>query len=337
MISFALDEEEKMIKDTAESFGKVLREGMRKWEKEGVPYEIISKYEETGFGMIDVPEDIGGSGLGFFKKVLTLENLAYGCAGTTLYLELPSLIKHIFVQADPQIKQKYKDKKNLSFFIDFDGVFEIKEDGSVSGKANAVLGKNIRTFLLLKDGKVFVFDDFQSIPKKPLALDAVGVNEVKVNSKPKEVFELKDQGKYFISVVRLYLSAIQSGIIRASFDYSSKYAMERVAFGKKIAHHQGMAFILSDFSIAVSACQLYTYKAAWSLDTKQEDFFRVCADCFAFVSETAEKFTVWGVQILGGHGFVKDHPVEKWMREAKAISLLFGGKHYAEIDAEQII
>jgi alkylation response protein AidB-like acyl-CoA dehydrogenase len=137
--------------------------------------------------------------------------------------------------------------------------------------------------------------------------------------------------------VRLYLSAIQSGIIRASFDYSSKYAMERVAFGKKIAHHQGMAFILSDFSIAVSACQLYTYKAAWSLDTKQEDFFRVCADCFAFVSETAEKFTVWGVQILGGHGFVKDHPVEKWMREAKAISLLFGGKHYAEIDAEQII
>lgn len=336
MISFALDDEERMIEEIARNLGKLLRDGMRKWEKDGVSSEIIKKYQETGFALIDLPEELGGVNAGFFKKVLALESMAWGCAGATLFLELPSFNSHILVFADENAKSKYRDKMNkVGIYFDFDNNFS-EENGKYTGSAKAVLGRDIALFFLVKDGKVLVFRNFEIQRKKPLALDAVGVNELKLSdSEPEDIFELKDKGRYFLSVARLYLSAIDTGILRASFEYSSAYAMEREAFGKKIAHHQGMAFLLSDFSIATSACQLYLWKAAWSLDTKQENFFQVCADAFSFISENAEKFTVWGVQILGGHGFVKDHPVEKWMREAKTISLLFGGKHISEIHSSE--
>lgn len=337
MISFEISEEEKLISETSGSFAQILRDGMRKWEKEGVSDDIILKYRELGFTFADIPEELGGHNIGFFKKILSLQKLSTGCASATLFLELPAISLHLIANSNLPDSQKikYKDEileNPLGIYIDFDENFSVSE--TVSGKAFSVPGRNIKKFALIKKENVYIFDDFDIIPRKPLALDAVGINEVVLDSKKAcDSFKLKDEGKLFTSIVRLYLSAILCGILKASFDYTSKYAMEREAFGKKIAHHQGLAFVLSDFSIATSASELYTWQGAWAIDTHQENFFHTIADVFSFVSENSEKFTVWGVQILGGHGFVKDHPVEKWMREAKAISLLFGGKHQAQLDS----
>ncbi len=339
MISFEISEEEKLIAETSESFARVLRDNMRKWEKEGLSQDIVSKHRELGFTFIDVPEELGGHNLGFFSKVLSLQKLSAGCASATLFLELPAISLHLIANGNMSESQKVKYKEEilqnpLGIYIDFDESFSVSASETISGKASCVLGKDIKKFALVRKENVYIFDDFEIIPKKPLALDAVGVNEIILNSKKAcDSFKLKDEGKLFISILRLYLSAILCGILRASFEYASKYAMEREAFGKKIAHHQGLTFILSDFSIATSASELYTWQGAWAIDTHQENFFHTIADIFSFVSENSEKFTVWGVQILGGHGFVKDHPVEKWMREAKAISLLFGGKHQTNIDS----
>ncbi len=340
MISFGLSDEEKLISRTAEEFSRVLYDGMRKWEKEGLSEDVVKKYDEIGFRYIDLPAELGGHQMNFFTKTIVLEKLASGCAGATIYLEFPTLNLHLIKNAELDKNEINEIKEKCltwGVYVDFDGNFK-EEEGNISGKAPCVIGKKTDKFALVKDGKVYLIGEFDVQNKKPLALDAAGVNEIKVNmAKPEKEFQLKDKGRYFISVARLYLSAILTGVLRSSFEYASRYAQEREAFGKKIAHHQGLAFILSDFSIAVSSCQIYTWKAAWSLDINQEDYFRQCADAFAFTAETAEKFTVWGVQILGGHGFVKDHPVEKWMREAKAISLLFGGKHYAQLDSEEYI
>lgn len=338
MISFELSDEERMIKEMTEEFGRFLREHSRRSEKEGVIQEIRDKYQEFGLDLADISEELGGYGYHIFRKTLALQNMAWGCAATTLFLELPSINLHLIqcIGASKDEKLKMKDevlKSPWGIYIDFDGNIS-SQDGRFSGKAWTVLGRDVRKFALIKGNELFIFDRFVVQPKKALALDAVGVNEIYLeDSIPSLRFKI--DYKRFISVLRIYLSAILSGLLRASFEYASGYAMEREAFGKKIAHHQGLAFILSDFSISVSAAEAYTLKAAWSLDTGQEDFARVCADCFSFVSELSEEFTVWGVQILGGHGFVKDHPVEKWMREAKAISLLFGGKYYADVDSSE--
>lgn len=336
MISFELSEEEKLIKKTSEDFGRILREQSRKAEKEGVSDQIKKKYNELSFVLTDVSEELGGFGYGLFRKVLALQGMSWGCAATTLSLELSSINLHLIqsIDADKDVKTKFRGEvlqNPWGIYIDFDGNFSIREK-KFSGKAWSVLGKNISKFALIKGGELFVFDEFNIVSKKTLALDAVGVNEINLeNSSP--LYSLHVNYKRFISVIRIYLTAILSGILKASFDYASHYAVEREAFGKKIAHHQGLAFVLSDFSISVSIAELCAWRAAWSVDSGQENFEQICADSFAYTAELAEKFTVWGVQILGGHGFVKDHMVEKWMREAKAISLLFGGKYYADLDS----
>lgn len=336
MISFELSEEEKIIKKTAEDFGKILREQSRKAEKEGVSDQIKRKYSELGFGLMDISEELGGFGYGLFRKVLALQCMSWGCAATTLSLELSPVNLHLIqsIDADKDTKTKFKEEvmhNPWGIYIDFDGNFSVRNQ-KFSGKAWAVLGKNISKFALIKGDEFFIFDEFDIVSKKPLALDAVGLNEVNLeNSSP--LYSSRINYKRFISVIRVYLTAILSGILRASFEYASQYAVEREAFGKKIAHHQGLAFALSDFSISVSIADLCAWRSAWSLDSGQENFEQICADSFSYTAELAEKFTVWGVQILGGHGFVKDHMVEKWMREAKAISLLFGGKYYADLDS----
>ena len=372
MITFELNEEERMLKKTAEDFAKVLRDGMRKWEEKGLSSDIVEEYRKVGFGFVDIPSEMGGHEAGFFKKAIVLEELAWGCAGATLRLELPSILLHLIRFSDMEDDEKRKVVDEITegylnpifgIYIDLDG--NIKEEkGRFSGKAPSTLGRRFEKFILVRGGELHFFgkESFSKEEKKPLAFDALGITEVVLDGAvPYLSCKLRDGGAYFMSVVRFYLSCIGAGILRASFEYASKYAMEREAFGKKIAHHQGLSFILSDFSIAVSSSELYAWKAAYELDryfcssgegaisssssssSSSSDsstfpsYFFVSADSYIFVCDMAEEYTVWGVQILGGHGFVKDHPVEKWMREGKALSLLFGGKQNAQLDSEAFL
>ena len=361
-----------MLKKTAEDFAKVLRDGMRKWEEEGLSSDIVEEYRKVGFGFVDIPSEMGGHEAGFFKKAIVLEELAWGCAGATLRLELPSILLHLIRFSDMKDDEKRKIAEEITgsylapifgIYVDLDGSIEEK-DGKFSGKAPGTLGKGFEKFILVRGGELHFFgkESFGKEEKKPLAFDALGITEVVLDGAvPYLSCKLRDGGAYFMSVVRFYLSCIGAGILRASFEYASKYAMEREAFGKKIAHHQGLSFILSDFSIAVSSSELYAWKAAYELDRyfsspsshesssyssstsspgspySLPSYFFVTADSYVFVCDMAEEFTVWGVQVLGGHGFVKDHPVEKWMREGKALSLLFGGKQNAQLDTEKFL
>src|SRR5262249_17410020 len=102
------------------------------------------------------------------------------------------------------------------------------------------------------------------------------------------------------------------------------YAEERTAFGKPIGHFQAVAFLLSDMTIAVDAARLSVWKAAWCVEQNQPASNEL-ASAQAQALEAAFFCANSAVQVLGGAGYVQDHPVEKWMRDAKTLALY--GQH----------
>jgi len=109
-----------------------------------------------------------------------------------------------------------------------------------------------------------------------------------------------------------------------------RYATERTAFGRPIAHHQALAFLIADLATAVDVARLAVWRAAAALDRGE----RAEWEAASALAEAAEQALFVGpnaVQILGGHGFMKDHPVEKWMRDIRTLAQMAGGRDEAEL------
>jgi acyl-CoA dehydrogenase len=124
-------------------------------------------------------------------------------------------------------------------------------------------------------------------------------------------------------MTRPSVAAQALGIARAAFEYSLDYAKERQAFGRPIVQHQGIAFKLADMALEIDAARLLTWRAAWlsrngTFEHAEGSMSKLKA------SEVAVWVTEQAVQILGGYGYIKDFPVEKWYRDAKIYTLFEG-------------
>ena len=131
---------------------------------------------------------------------------------------------------------------------------------------------------------------------------------------------------------RLHTASLLLGVLSATCTFSAAYAQERQAFGKPIGHHQALAFLITDMHMALEAARLVVHEAAWRVD-RNLPCVTEAASAWAECIEIARTIGPDGVQILGGHGFMADYPVEKHMREARALSLLHGGFDAAIEDA----
>ena len=119
---------------------------------------------------------------------------------------------------------------------------------------------------------------------------------------------------------KLITGAIAVGCARASLEYASEYAIEREAFGKPIGAFQGISFKIADMAIAVDAARLSVWRAAWKLDQGKATLADI-AEANAQALDAAVLCGDDGVQVLGGHGYIRDHPVEKWFRDAVTLSV----------------
>jgi alkylation response protein AidB-like acyl-CoA dehydrogenase len=115
---------------------------------------------------------------------------------------------------------------------------------------------------------------------------------------------------------RATVGAAAVGIARAAMEAATAYAKERVQFGKPIAHHQAIQFMLADMAMKVDAGRLLCWQAAWLRDHGMRNT-RESAIAKCFSADMAMEVTTDAVQILGGYGYMKDYPVEKYMRDAK--------------------
>ena len=134
------------------------------------------------------------------------------------------------------------------------------------------------------------------------------------------------------SEMRLFAAAVALGAGRYSYEYSKNYAQERVVFGKPVAHHQAIAFQIADCASMLDGAALLLGAAASRPDRHME-----VANAYLEVMSTVEHVADRGVQLLGGHGYLYDHPVEKRMRDIRALACLYGGPAAARADAAVLI
>jgi acyl-CoA dehydrogenase len=125
-------------------------------------------------------------------------------------------------------------------------------------------------------------------------------------------------------MTRPSVAAQALGIARAAFEFSRDYARERVAFGRPIIEHEGIAFKLADMAMEIEAARLLTWRAAWM--ARNQVPFELAEGSMSKLkaSEVAVSVTEQAIQVLGGYGYIKDFPVEKWYRDAKIYTLFEG-------------
>lgn len=126
-----------------------------------------------------------------------------------------------------------------------------------------------------------------------------------------------------VRLSRLAWCALAIGTGQAVLDYVTPYVKERQAFGEPIAHRQSVAFMVADMATELQAMRLLTYKAA-ARAAAGKDFAREVALARRLCAEKAMRIGLDGVQLLGGHGFVKEHPVERWYRDLRAVGIAEG-------------
>ncbi len=122
---------------------------------------------------------------------------------------------------------------------------------------------------------------------------------------------------------RINIGAIATGVAQAAFDVARNYAREREQFGRPISTFQAIQFMLADMAMKIEAARLLVYEAAYKLDNGQNPgMYAAMAKCLA--TDIAMEVTTNAVQVLGGAGYVRDYPVERYMRDVKVAQIFEG-------------
>jgi alkylation response protein AidB-like acyl-CoA dehydrogenase len=127
-----------------------------------------------------------------------------------------------------------------------------------------------------------------------------------------------------LNTARLSVAAQATGLAQGAFDYAVAYVKQRRQFAQRIADFQGVQFLLADLATRIEAVRALTYKAAALMDRQHQDAVQFAAMAKCFGSDTAMWVTTEAVQLLGGHGYTRAHPLERMMRDAKQLQILDG-------------
>ena len=135
---------------------------------------------------------------------------------------------------------------------------------------------------------------------------------------------------------RIGIAACAVGLAQAAFDYAVEYARTREQFGQRVLAFQGIGFLLADLATQIAAARALTLAAARLLDAGRP-FAVEAAKAKLFATDVAMRVTTEAVQVLGGYGYVTDHPVERWMREAKLLQLVEGTNQIQRVVISQAL
>jgi alkylation response protein AidB-like acyl-CoA dehydrogenase len=344
MIDFALGDELALVQATAREFADDhLRPAHREHESDRAPgASAVAAFEAIGFATLEWPEALGGSALGALARCVVLEELAAADAGSALALDPvgPALYPLLELGGEEALREfaaplVASPGRAVLVWNGAGSRAELSLRGdSVTGDVPWVPAERVDLLVVLDENGAFaVREGFEVKSLRGAGLRAAGAAELTLHGAPVVAsWEDAEGAQRALARARLYAAAMLVGIARESADYSRRYALERVAFGKPIAHHQALAFLIADMASAVDMAQLLVREAAWRVD-RGDAAVEPCATAFVEAAEASLFVTPNGVQILGGHGFMQDYPVEKWMREARAVGLWFGGVDAARDDA----
>ncbi|OGQ23008.1 MAG: acyl-CoA dehydrogenase [Deltaproteobacteria bacterium RIFCSPLOWO2_02_FULL_44_10] len=327
------------------------------------PYEHVKKMAELGLMGMMVPPELGGGGMDNLSYVLALEELSAACASTAVTMSVNNSLYCgcLLSSANEAQKKKYipdwASGKKL-------GAYALSEPGTGSDAANqkTTASKQGNKYLLngtknfITNGPqadamiVFAMTDKEKrhkgisafIVEKNFSGFNVGKVEkkmgIRASSTSEIVFKncevpvenrLGEEGDGFKIAMttldggRIGIATQALGIARAAFETAAKYSTQREAFGQTISQFQGIQWKLADMAMNIDAARLLIHRAAW-MKARGERVTKQAAMAKLFASEMAMNVTKDAIQVLGGYGYCREYPVERYFRDAKITEIYEG-------------
>jgi acyl-CoA dehydrogenase len=354
LIGFEPTPEQRELQRLAHEFAeRELRPIAAHWDElEEYPRDLLTKAARAGLTSYAIPAEYGGGGADAVTGSLIAEELSWGCAGlaatitATMFPVRPLLRFGTDAQRErylPLLAREDGALAAIAFTEAHAGsdVAAMRAEAVRDGEAYVLRGEKVYitnggiadlTLVFAKlDGEItaFLLERDEATPgrvERKLGLRAshtgsVVLEDVRIPVERRlgaegQGFEIALD---FFQVSRPQVAASAVGVARAAFEYATEYARSREAFGKPILSRQAVAFKLADMAMLVEAARMLVWRAAAA-----EDSGLLGSYAKAFAADAAMRITTDAVQVLGGAGIMRDHPVEKWMRDAKVFQIVEG-------------
>jgi len=360
----ALTEDEQLFRDSVRQFAEeAVRPLVKEMDEKGVfEHSLIEQFFQLGLMGIEIPEQYGGSGASFFEAILAVEELSRVDPSAAVVVDVQNTLVNnaILRWASEEQKKKYLPKMASEWV----GAYALSEAGSGSDafalqcraqdkgdhwllngqKLWITNGKEASLFIMLTtvDPAAGYRGVTAFLVEKSFPGFSVGKKEDKLGIRASSTCELimedckvpkenllGEVGKgYKIAIEtlnegRIGIGAQMLGLAQGALDVAVKYAQERKQFGQPIANFQAIQFQLAQMATEVMAMRMMVYNVARMKDAGMP-FLKEAAMTKLYCSQVAERVASMAVEILGGYGFTKDYPAEKFFRDSKIGSIYEG-------------
>ena len=360
MISFGMTEDQELVRDTLREFAAdMLRPiGRECDENSEIPEDFLQSVWDLGLTSTQIPEEFGGAGeeRSPVTNAILLEELAHGDAALAIAAVAPSQFANAIVDhgSEAQKKQYLKlfcgdnyhaaslaivepgplsdpfspkttaEPKGDGFVISGQKSFVVMGDRASHFLVVAMNGDSLEAFIVAADAEgVKVSEREQNMGLRALPTVTVDFERVEVGAEDRLGGDNGADVAAIIGNSRAALCIVQVGVSRAVLEFCVPYTKERVAFDEPIAKKQSIAFRLSEMHIGVESMRYLTWQAA-SLLEHGEPAVREARLAKSYVAKHASWIADNGIQVFGGHGYIREYPVEMWFRHAKTLSVLEG-------------
>ena len=363
-MNFNMSPEQQEIKDRAAEFAdrEVAPHAADLDREDRVPFETLEKMAEAGFMGLCVPEEYGGAGSDFLSYCLLIEELSRADAGVGVTLAVHTSAGTLPIVMFGTDEQKARWVAPLARGQSI-GCFALTEpetgsdasaigtraervdggylisghkqwvtNGRIAGtmilfaRAEGGASEGVTAFVVGMDSEGV---SFGAHAKKMGVISATTDDVLFDDVFVPEENRLGEEGRGLrvafgtLDTGRIGIAAQAIGIAEAAFRYATQYAAERTTFGKPIAEHQAVAFKLADMQTKIRAARLLVHEAAWMKD-RGERHTEAGARAKLYASQVANEVAYEALQVLGGRGYMKDHPVERYYRDARVTEIYEG-------------
>nr|WP_294785054.1 acyl-CoA dehydrogenase family protein [uncultured Flavobacterium sp.] len=361
-MNFDYNETQLMIAQSIKDFAeKNIKPHIMEWDEAQVfPIPLFKQLGEMGFMGVLVPEEFGGSGLGYHEYITVIEEISKvdPSIGLSVAAHNSLCTNHILTFGNEEQKKKWLPKLATAEHIGAWGLTE-HNTGSDAGGMNTTAvkdgdhwivngAKNFITHAISGDIAVVVVRTGEKgdskgmtafVFEKGMKGFSSGKKENKLGMRASETAELVfdncripdenrlgEVGQGFIQAMkildggRISIGALSLGISKGAYEAALKYSKERHQFGQPISNFQGISFKLADMATEIEASELLLHKAAF-LKQQHKPVTTLGAMAKMYASEACVKIANEAVQIHGGYGYTKDYPVEKFYRDSKLCTI----------------
>lgn len=358
------DEQEQIRDSVASFATEALRPRAREIDESGqMPKDVLQAGWDLGLVSFAIPEQYGGSGgeRSAITNAVVLEALGYGCASQGASIMAPSLFVNPLLDFGTEDQKKEllplftgsdfhaatmalhetqfsfgssamkttAEKRGNGFVLN--GVKRLVPLGAeashvlvlaaMDGKAGV---DNVEAFVVPADAKgLTVEKESGQMGLKPMPTAKVTLDKVELPGSAKLGGDSGVDARHILASIRTAGASLAVGVSRAVTDTCIPYARERVAFGEAIGKKQAIAFMIADMHIESETMRLMNWKAASQVEQRL-DATKAAVLAQDYARRKALKIADDGVQVFGGHGFIRDLPLEMWLRNARALTVLEG-------------